>query len=99
MVSVSLENMLIDGDGQWMQCKLCDFGLAELFPSNRFESSKFCGKIAYQCPEMLRREEFDARCADVWCIGVCLFMMTVGTAPWRSASDCDEHFKVSFVCV
>lgn len=92
-MDISLENILIDGDGQWMQCKLCDFGLAELFPSDSFESSKFCGKVEYQCPEMVRREEFDARAADVWCIAVCLFMMIVGTAPWQCASECDAQFK------
>ena len=58
---ISLENFVINDidikildDGKWefcldnnIQCKLCDFGVAEYFPNADFSTSKYCGM--WQC--------------------------------------------------
>eukprot|EP01083_Nonionella_stella_P140023 428504_1 len=104
---ISLENFLISDvqiivnrDGKirfcadTIQIKLCDFGLAELFDSNEdFSSSKHCGKSSYRSPEIVsRKDTFCAQSNDIWCLGVCLFMIIVGSAPFRSASIDDDRF-------
>jgi len=47
-----------------------------------FECDKFVGKLKYESPNIYRRQKFDARTADIWSIGVCLFMICIGTDPW-----------------
>ena len=36
-----------DKEGSRIQCKLCDFGLAEYFPNGQFMSTKYCGLLLY----------------------------------------------------
>jgi len=80
------------------QVKLCDFGLAVYFPktssSESFKSTKFVGKARYWSPEVTAKMTFDAKKNDIWCLGVCLFMMATGTAPFHTASPSDNMFCV-----
>eukprot|EP01084_Bolivina_argentea_P199435 341250_1 len=70
-----------------IQVKICDFGLAQHFESNSsFMSDKFCGKKYYKSPEITNRKTFSAKKNDIFCIGVCVFMLTVGCPPFTEAS-------------
>ena len=42
---------------------------------------------------MSRKRNFDAKKNDIWCVGVTLFMMLTGTAPWKIAKESDESYK------
>ncbi len=81
-----------------LRIKLIDFGLAHCFGfgpsgSTDFCSNKYCGKPAYRSPEIVGRKKlFDAKSNDVWGLGVCLFMMILGTSPWDQAADSDPRF-------
>ena len=79
------------------EIKLCDFGLAEIFSVNsNFQSTKWCGKVSYQSPEMAAKDDkkpFDARKNDIWCLGVSLFTMLIGGAPFKIANTKDLAFK------
>ena len=69
--------------------KACDFGLAEYFGENNatFLTSKYCGKPNYQSPEITaKKKSFNAKSNDIFCLGVCLFMMIVGGSPWTKSS-------------
>ena len=58
-----------------------------------FMSSKYCGKENYKSPEIVAKNKlFDAKANDIWCAGVCLFMMVIGSAPWNKASNNDNSF-------
>ena len=74
--------------------KLCDFGLADVCRDER--SWKFAGKPNYFGPEVTSQQQdgFDARANDVWCLGVCLFMLCVGGGPFERSSMDDESFKM-----
>jgi len=89
----------VDAKQDVIQAKLCDFGLAEQFDeegtNKAFQSKKFCGKQCYQSPEITKQTEFDARKNDIWCLGVCLFMLITGNAPFRSSSENDPYFKLT----
>ena len=94
----------IDGKtGKGVQVKLCDFGLAELFPCNQlktrkkpnsmWKTNKYCGKSCYKSPEIaVRKKYFDAKANDIFCLGVCLFMMIIGNPPWKVPTKSDASF-------
>eukprot|EP01083_Nonionella_stella_P078091 213506_1 len=93
------QKMRFDTDS--IQIRLCDFGVAEQFMEPRahhtFQSNKYCGKKIYSSPEIVsEKKNFCARSNDVWCLGVCLFMIIVGSAPWTKASKKDIRFVYIF---
>jgi serine/threonine protein kinase len=63
-----------------------------------FRSDKYCGKRCYQSPEITNREEegtiFDAKKNDVWCLGVCLWMLITGSSPFQSSIAEDPYFQL-----
>merc|ERR1712244_120730 len=52
----------------------------------------FCGKSNYKSPECAKGERFRAELNDVWCVGVCLFMMVIGGNLYSAASKEDKSF-------
>ena len=78
------ENVLICANGN---CKLCDFGLAAigLTASATHTSSSgrpvLVGTTEYMAPEVLRRMQC-GQAVDVWALGVLLYEMMTGEAPW-----------------
>ena len=61
-------------------------GLAEIFPKNNYKTNKYCGKTKYKSGEVISEcKVFDAKKNDIWCVGVCLFMMIFGISPWTIA--------------
>ncbi|XP_052816892.1 SNF-related serine/threonine-protein kinase-like isoform X2 [Mya arenaria] len=66
--------------------KLTDFGFSNMFnPGNKLETS--CGSLAYSAPEILLGDSYDAQAVDIWSLGVILFMLVCGEAPFQEASD------------
>jgi len=61
--------------------KLIDFGLSCSVPPGCL-LTKFCGSFRYAAPEVLRRQPCDGRAADVWSLGVMLYVMVVGMFPF-----------------
>lgn len=76
---IKLENILITGDDT---CKLSDFGLAVRL--NAFEQ-QCCGSPGYVAPEVLRRQAYGAP-ADVFSLGVVLFVLLSGRSPFTGKS-------------
>eukprot|EP00488_Nonionellina_sp_1-RS-2012_P002384 TRINITY_DN4550_c0_g1_i1.p1 TRINITY_DN4550_c0_g1~~TRINITY_DN4550_c0_g1_i1.p1 ORF type:complete len:179 (-),score=46.02 TRINITY_DN4550_c0_g1_i1:454-990(-) len=76
-----------------IQVKLCDFGLAKIFTKKSFLSNKHCGKTGYKSPEInAKKRGFNAGANDLWCIGICLFMLCTGIAPWGKAHSSDKNY-------
>lgn len=66
--------------------KLTDFGFSNQFnPGKKLETS--CGSLAYSAPEILLGDSYDAPAVDVWSLGVLLFMLVCGEAPFQEAND------------
>ena len=67
-----------------IQIKLCDFGLAEIFDpkkNSKFLCNKYVGKPNYQSPEIVSKQKlFSAKKNDIWCMGICLFMLIIARA-------------------
>eukprot|EP01083_Nonionella_stella_P187567 689477_1 len=107
-LDISLENLLIsdtvnitenEDEFKLNQCyiKFIDFGLSEYFDATMnpcFLCTKFVGKQRYKAPEVYAKKgTFCANKADVWSMGICLFMMAVGAPPFDKPIDEDIAFK------
>ncbi|KAF1318803.1 Serine/threonine protein kinase, partial [Globisporangium splendens] len=84
---LSLENVLLHNDIP----KLCDFGLST-------ESDRMCsdcvGKAYYMAPEVIALEDdYDPAAADMWSLGVMLFIMLTGSPLTPSASAHEKAFQ------
>ncbi|KAI5697306.1 hypothetical protein M8J75_008390 [Diaphorina citri] len=64
--------------------KLTDFG-NRFNPGQKLETS--CGSLAYSAPEILLGDSYDAPAVDVWSLGVILYMLVAGQAPFQEAND------------
>lgn len=88
---IKLENVLISGElaagvDAKPQLKLADFGYSkdELCDS---VCKTACGTPEYVAPEVLLAEAYDGKTADVWSLGVLLYILLTGGFPFREQSD------------
>jgi eukaryotic-like serine/threonine-protein kinase len=102
---VKPENVMLRPDGY---VKVLDFGLAKLAPrqaaaldtsgpegsSTGTNPGVVMGTVGYMSPEQARGEEVDAR-TDGWSLGVVLYEMVAGRAPFEG--DTPNHVVVSIL--
>jgi [calcium/calmodulin-dependent protein kinase] kinase len=73
------DNLLLGADGR---VRICDFGTARLCsPDDRM--LRTVGTPAFFTPEMCEGRPYSACQADLWALGVCLYVLIFGA---RSAS-------------
>jgi len=84
---LKLENILLDNDGQ---PKLIDFGFC--FEGTPFDKCiEMLGSTDYACPEILSRLPYSPEKADVWSLGVILYVLLFVELPF------DRKMRVQFV--
>jgi len=77
-----------------LEVKVIDLGLTQHFPDGDFRCLLGrVGKLQYMCPEAYARQPYDARKADVYCLGVMLFMMLIGAPPYQAPQIQNAAFK------
>ena len=82
---IKLENILMTNSSDFGEPKLIDFGFSKMIGPNEYCSEPF-GTLGYAAPEVLSGKPYDKR-ADVWSLGVVLFMILAGCAPFDGESD------------
>lgn len=82
------ENVLIS---ESMNIKLSDFGFARTCIDETgmaVMSQTYCGSAAYAAPEIVSGKAYTPKAADLWSLGVLLFIMLNGTMPFD-----EKHLK------
>ncbi|XP_076322446.1 uncharacterized protein LOC143231720 [Tachypleus tridentatus] len=73
--------------------KLTDFGFSNrYYPGQKLKTS--CGSLAYSAPEILLGDSYDAPKVDVWSLGVILYMIVSGHAPFQEANDSETLIMI-----
>lgn len=87
---LSLENVLLTRDGRAL---VCDYGLARPLGVPWQDVWRVSGKIPYQAPEIFSgvQQRCDAK-ADVFSLGVMLFVARLGTPPFERPDRQDKRF-------
>ncbi|KAF7726431.1 camp-dependent protein kinase catalytic subunit [Apophysomyces ossiformis] len=81
------ENILIDRHGN---IKLTDFGFAKQVTD---KTNTLCGTPDYLAPEMIRGQGY-TKAIDWWALGVLIFEMLVGNAPFKDRCPIDQYQKI-----
>ena len=72
------ENLLLDAEGN---IKLADFGFSNYFqPGDPL--STWCGSPPYAAPELFEGRQYDGPKADIWSLGVILYVLVSGSLPF-----------------
>jgi len=89
-LDLSLENLLMDGDGK---LKICDFGLARETSKVPFKCLSRPGKIQYMSPEVFSCQDFYGDKSDMFSLGVILFVILSGFPPFDRPAVSDMRFS------
>ena len=87
---IKLENMLFDEYGD---SKLSDFGLSKSFEGD-INFTRTGGSPMYAPPEVFKGIEFKGNIADIWSMGVCLYLMVCGDFPFNGEDSKDLVIKI-----
>jgi len=82
---IKTENFLLLGDvgtAEGYIIKLCDFGTAVQLTPQMPRAMGRIGTLSYTAPEIYARRGADL-CADLWSLGVVLYVLLVGASPFR----------------
>jgi MAP/microtubule affinity-regulating kinase len=85
---IKLENVIRDEE---LTPKLLDYGFSTCIEAG-LHTQLFCGTPSYRSPEVVQRREYRGETADVWALGVLLFVALTGVFPFRGATD-EELFR------
>jgi len=85
------DNILLDNSNPPV-IKLCDFGFANMWGRGKHARSQTgCGTLVYMSPEMLncrlKGGNYNGKSADIWSLGIILFILLVGFFPYNSTES------------
>lgn len=71
---IKLENFIIYAENK---IKICDFGFSRFFIKGNLINDH-CGSFYYCSPEVINGKSYDGTSNDIWALGVCILIMTIG---------------------
>jgi len=102
-LDLSLENLLMTDEDE---LKICDYGVTRQlsfsnsspprplpFPASTTNKP---GKMGYMAPEIFSAKAFSGPLADVWSMGIVLFISLFGVPPYQIPAVSDQRFALIF---
>lgn len=80
---LKLENILVSDR---KRIKIIDFGFGIRTPAN-VPLKIYCGTSSYMAPEIVRKSEYSGFKADIWALGIVLFVMLTGRFPFVGKTE------------
>jgi serine/threonine protein kinase len=100
-LDIKLENILFDRENNC--AKLFDFGKSFIFKNSEtgesFKVSGIQGTINYMSPEEFTQPDFCPDKADVWAVGILLYVLLFQRYPWSSATSKDLSYNYHLKCM
>ena len=87
---LKLDNILINHKGE---IKLIDFGFATKCVHNEKLAAN-CGTPQYMDPDLARKQPYLGQAADVWALGVILFILITSKFPFHAEFEHDLFRKI-----
>jgi serine/threonine protein kinase len=87
---IKMENILIDEKGM---VKIIDFGFSVCTPPDS-RLKIYCGTPSYMCPEIVTKKDYSGFQADIWSLGVLLYLLLTGMYPFKGASERELYSKI-----
>ena len=81
--NIRTEHILFDNNNH---PKLIGFDYSTFYEKNKKIKGMF-GSLCYTCPEILNDEEYNPELADVWSLGIVLYVMICGYLPFSEEDD------------
>lgn len=88
---LKLENIIVDDRNN---VKIIDFGFS-VFIQHGQKLRNICGTPSYMAPELCQKKEYCGFAADVWALGIILYVMLSANHPFRGANEKDLFAKIS----
>jgi serine/threonine protein kinase len=85
------DNVMLDGD---QNAKLADFGFSRRVDGDLLMSTP-CGSAVYMAPEILMGNEYDGFKADIWSLGVILYILETGCYPWTAVNNIQLFHQIT----
>ncbi|XP_076053776.1 uncharacterized protein LOC143032726 [Oratosquilla oratoria] len=76
------ENLLLDKD---LNIKIADFGFSNFYTPGVLLST-WCGSPPYAAPELFQGRKYDGPKADIWSLGVVLYVLVCGSLPFDGST-------------
>lgn len=86
---LKLRNIMCVDASDHLTIKLIDFGLAGQLSKDKPHFTATCGTPHFSAPEVLRRRARYGVSCDVWSVGVVLYVLLVGDAPFKAKNVTD----------
>ena len=89
------QNILIGYEADGLRARVCDFGLAKkVNPLTLLATA--AGTLGFKPPETFSKTKADSCAADVWALGVTLYMMLTDRLPFEVSPDLGWSSKKAF---
>ncbi|TNE49264.1 MAG: serine/threonine protein kinase [Deltaproteobacteria bacterium] len=87
---LKLENLLIHWDKGFPVPKIADFGLAKILDDmeeNQTKTDMVMGTLRYMAPEQVNSMKNAGPAADIYSLGICLYILASGHPPFRGSTQ------------
>ena len=89
--NVRTEHILFDKNNR---PKIVGFGYSSFYQKNKKIEGTF-GSLCYACPEIIDEQPYDPELADVWSLGVVLYVLICGYLPFSDEDDNKNKMLIS----